>query len=180
MLILTKTHKSYPNNVRDRLGDDAPIEIAAEGNVSLLEREMSAFLASAKAPGSVILASHDLAARWRDEGRCVVSGFHSPLEKECFQILLRGRQPIVACLARGLTGMRLRTEWKRPLSEGRLLVLSTFPASIKRPIKENAMARNELVAALADEIVFAHISEGSHLAMVQESARRWGLSATTI
>lgn len=176
MLVLPRSHNRYPAKVLDRLADEAPREIASEGNIDLLKAEKVAFLASAKAPGSVILSAHDLAARWRDEGSCVISGFHSPLEQECFQILLRGRQPIVAVLARGLAGMRLHAAWKRPLADGRLLLLSGFPASVKRPIKSNAIERNKLVTALADEIFFAHISEGSHLADLREAATGWHVS----
>lgn len=173
MLVLPRRHIRYPAKVLDRLAGEAPQEIASEGNIDLLKAEKLAFLASAKAPGSVILSAHDLAARWRDEGRCVISGFHSPLEQECFQILLRGRQPIVAVLARGLAEMRLHAAWKRPLADGRLLLLSGFPASVKRPVKANAVERNKLVTALSDEIVLAHISAGSHLAGLRELAEKW-------
>jgi len=31
------------------------------------------------------------ARRMRDEGVTVISGFHSPIEKECLRILLRGK-----------------------------------------------------------------------------------------
>jgi predicted Rossmann fold nucleotide-binding protein DprA/Smf involved in DNA uptake len=180
MFVLPKSHNRYPATVVDRLAGETPQEIASEGNLDLLKAEKLAFLASAKAPGSVILSAHDLAARWRDEGRCVISGFHSPLEQECFQILLRGRQPIVAVLARGLTGMRLHAAWKRPLADGRLLLLSGFPASVKRPVKANAVERNKLVAALANEIVFAHISEGSHLTNLLEAAHKWRIPARVL
>jgi hypothetical protein len=62
---------------------------------------MAALFCSARCPGRAILAAHDQAALWRDEGRCVVGGFHSPVEEECLRILLRGRQPVIVCPARG-------------------------------------------------------------------------------
>ena len=61
---------------------------------------------------------------WRDEGRCIISGFHSPIEKECLLILLRGNQP---------------------------------------------------VAALADEVVFAHVAPGGHLDELRRLVAGWGI-----
>jgi len=49
-----------------------------------------------------MLRSYDQAARWRDAGRCIIGGFYSPVEKECFRILLHGSQPIIICPARAL------------------------------------------------------------------------------
>jgi hypothetical protein len=140
----------------------------------------TAFFCSARCPGGVILAAHDQAARWRDEGRCVIGGFHAPLEKECFRILLRGRQPIILCLARGLEGMRPPAGWKEPLADNRLLVLSQFPASERRVTKDLAVRRNQLAAALADEVVFAHIAPGSHLEELSRIVARWRIPQASI
>jgi hypothetical protein len=58
---------------------------------------MTALFCSARCPGSVILRAYDQAAQWRDTGHCVISGFHSPVEKECLRILLRGEPPFTIC-----------------------------------------------------------------------------------
>jgi hypothetical protein len=42
---------------------------------------MTAFLCSKGTPGATILKAFDQAAAWRDAERCVISGFHSPLEQ---------------------------------------------------------------------------------------------------
>ena len=93
------------------------------GNPAILTLPKTAFFCSARCPGAVILAAHDQAASWRDAGQCVIGGFHSPIEKECLEILLRGKQPIIISLARGIEGMRARRGWNEPLAENRLLVL---------------------------------------------------------
>jgi len=54
----------------------------------------------------------------------VVSGFHSPVESECLQILLSGTRPLVVCPARSIKEMRLMPAYKKLLSEGRLLLVS--------------------------------------------------------
>ena len=57
--------------------------------------------------------------------------------------------------------MRLRAEWKKPLAEGRLLLLSFFDDGIRRATAELAAKRNAYVAALADRIFIAHAEKGS-------------------
>ena len=149
--------------LRARLGVDAPAQLSALGNLNLLAQPSVGLFCSARCPGSAILAAYDQAAHWRDTGRCVISGFHSPVEKECLRILLRGPQPIIICPARSLEKLRLSSDWKAPLASGRLLILSCFPASQRRATAELAARRNDLVAALADEVWFAHIAPGGQM-----------------
>ena len=152
----------YPARLRERLGDAAPDQLSALGNLDLLALPKTALFCSARCPGDVILRAYDQAAKWRDAGRCIISGFHSPVEKECLQILLRGSQPIIICPARSLPQC-VPPEWKNPLAAGRLLILSRFNKSERRVTSELAARRNGFVAALADEVWFAHITPGGQM-----------------
>jgi predicted Rossmann fold nucleotide-binding protein DprA/Smf involved in DNA uptake len=162
----------YPSRLLQRLTTDAPSSLSVLGNPHLLALPKTTLFCSARCPGKVILTAYDQAARWRDEGRCVISGFHSPVEKECLQILLRGSQPIIICPARALP-QRVPPEWKKPLEAGRLLVLSGFAATEKRVTAELAGRRNKLVAALADEVWFAHITPGGQMAKLASEYREY-------
>jgi hypothetical protein len=93
---------SYPDRLISRLGPDAPKGITVVGSATALSAPMTAFLCSKETPGATILKAFNQGAAWRDEGLCVISGFHSPLEQQCLDILLRGKQPVVMALARGL------------------------------------------------------------------------------
>ena len=108
-----------------------------------------------EAPGATILKAFDQAAAWREAGRCVISGFHSPLERECLDILLRGKQPIVMGLARGIGAIRLPPVQRRAVNDGRLTIISPFAASLRRTTADLALQRNRFIAALADEAVLA-------------------------
>lgn len=132
------------------------------GNPHLLHLPKTALYASIKCPGSVILPTYDQAARWRDEGRCIISGFHSPIEKECLSILLRGSSPIIVCPARNLPS-RLPPEWKLLIEEGRMLILSPFSPKESRVTAALAARRNDYVASLADEVWIAHAYQGGKL-----------------
>jgi predicted Rossmann fold nucleotide-binding protein DprA/Smf involved in DNA uptake len=159
---ISQDDSRYPARLRQRLGTDAPPELTALGNLELLSRPMTALFCSSRCPGNVILRAYDQAAQWRDTGHCVISGFHSPVEKECLRILLRGEPPIVICPARAMP-QRIAPELKSPLAAGRLLVLSAFPATETRITSELAARRNAIVSALATDTLFLHITTGGRL-----------------
>src|SRR5437667_4497784 len=140
----------WPRLLTERLGEAAPPKLWTLGDLDLLALSKTALFCSARCPGKVILTTYDQAAKWRDAGRCVISGFHSPVEKECLQILLRGAQRTIICPARALL-QRVPLDCKKPLAAGRLLVLSAFAGTAKRVTTELASRRNEFVAAPADE-----------------------------
>ncbi len=111
----------------------------------------------------MILQTYDLARALRDAGVPVIEGFHSPMEKECLDLLLllRGRQPVVVCPAREISRMRIPTAWRPAVEEGRLLIASPFSASQSRPTADLAIQRNRFVAALETEMFVSHAEPGS-------------------
>ena len=152
----------WPRRLTERLGASEPLQLFVLGNLDLLALPKTTLFCSARCPGKIILTAYDQAAKWRDTGRCVISGFHSPVEKECLQILLRGNQPVIICPARSLP-KRVPPAWRNPLTAGRLLLLSCFRESEHRVTADLAARRNEFVAALADEVWFAHITPGGQM-----------------
>ena len=175
-LSITDVH--YPARLRERLGLHAPPNLTLLGSLELLALPKTALFCSTRCPGSAILSAYDQAQRTRDEGRCVIGGFHSPIEKECLKILLRGRQPIIIGPARSIESMRLPKEWRDGIDNGRLLLLSAFPKNIHRPKAAFADRRNQLVAALADEIIFFHITPGGKMEKLRAQAEAWGILMT--
>jgi predicted Rossmann fold nucleotide-binding protein DprA/Smf involved in DNA uptake len=128
------------------------------GNQDILQQKKLALFCSRKCPGNLILKAYDLARSLREDGVTVISGFHTPVEKECLRILLRGTQPIIICPARSIDGMRLPSAWRQPLAQGRLLILSPFAKTHRRMTAALAARRNEFVASMADDVLFIHIA----------------------
>lgn len=135
---LAPSDTRYPSRLRERLGEQAPPQLWALGNLSLLHERKTALFCSARCPGDAILRACDTARQWRDEKRCIISGFHSVVEKECLRILLRGQQPIIICPARTLENFRLPAGWKEPLAQNHLLLLSTFNEKERRVTATNS------------------------------------------
>jgi len=169
----------YPAVLRKRLGADAPASISALGNLDLLPLPKTALFCSARCPGSAILRAYDQAAQWRDAGRCIISGFHSPVEKECLRILLRGTSPVILCPARALP-KRIPPDWQTALDAGRLLLLSAFPETETRITTDLARRRNEFVAALADEGIIIHATLGGHIAQLSEQFQQWSVRVVRV
>jgi predicted Rossmann fold nucleotide-binding protein DprA/Smf involved in DNA uptake len=133
---------------------------ATIGDTGLLEHALVALFCSIRCPGELILKLFDLAKELRDNGVGVISGFHAPMDKECFDILLRGKGPIVWCPARSIEKMRLKPAYKKAIDEGRLLIVSPFPAKQSRISAEQAEQRNRLVATLAERVFVAYAAPG--------------------
>jgi hypothetical protein len=83
------------------------------------------------------------------------------MEKECLEVFLRGAQPVVLCPARDIQRLRLPAAWRKPLADGRLLILSPIAAAQRRPTAALAEHRNRFVAALAQGLCVAHAAPGS-------------------
>jgi predicted Rossmann fold nucleotide-binding protein DprA/Smf involved in DNA uptake len=149
---LSPSDPAFPSNLGQDLGEKTPKGIATLGNLAILHAKPLALICSVKCPGNLILQTYDVAKDLRAAEVPIIGGFHSPMERECLGILLRGHQPIIICPARSLDGMRLPKEYKKPLDQGRLLLLSPFPDKLRRATVQTSLYRNRFVAALADRI----------------------------
>ena len=172
---------NYPAQLKGYLKTEAPETIWARGNVALLtdrdtglNGDLWALFCSSRCPGQIILKAHELAQQFRASGIATIGGYHSPVEKECLRVLLRGSQPIILCPARSIENMRLNPAWKGALAEGRLLLLSIFDSKHRRSTAALAGQRNAFVAALADKICIAHASESSKTLQFAQQVSEWG------
>ena len=169
---ITPEAPEYPASLGQRL--DAPPTISALGNLDLLQLRPLGLFCSIRRPGDVILRLYDAIRALRDAGVPMSGGFHSPMEKECLRLLLRGTQPVLVCPGRRLDGMRIPGDWKAPLAENRLLVLSPFDTKIRRTTGDTAHLRNLFVAALAGEILVAYAAPGGKTEAFVRHVQAWG------
>ncbi|AFH48943.1 Hypothetical protein IALB_1232 [Ignavibacterium album JCM 16511] len=132
------------------------------GNKEILNNYKIGFLCSRKVPAGIILKTYDWAVEQRDKGNCIVSGFHSKIEKDVFDILVKGSQPIILVLAKGMM-----KRWDKKIIElvnqNRLLIISLFSEKVTRPTIKTAIKRNELIAEISDKIFIPYFSPNSYL-----------------
>ena len=148
------------------------MEIQYLGNKELLKQPKTAFLASSTIPVEMVLKCYDWAVKMRDEGRCVISGFSSRLEKDVWDFLVKGKQPIILVMARAMY-KTIPAGLQPLLNSGRLLIISTSNAT--RQSKATALARNRYICELADRIFFVGVTEQSSLFPLKEefNAKTW-------
>lgn len=168
----------YPASLA-RLGAPPPATLSLLGNPDILNTPKLALFCSKKCSGTLIIRTHDLAHSLRDAGIVVIGGFHSPVEQECLNVLLKGSQPLIICPARTLHDMRIAVAWRKPIEQGRLLLLSSFPKKQRRATADLAQKRNELVAAIADAVFITYAAPGSATESLCRRVLSWNKSVFT-
>ena len=135
------------------------------GDKHILENYKIGFLCSRKIPANIILKTYDWAIEQRDNGICVVSGFHSKIERDVFDILLKGNQPLILVLARS---MKKRWEEKilKALEANKLLIISPVNSAIKRVTKETSLIRNKYILLKSDKIFIPYTSPSGMLTQI--------------
>ena len=132
------------------------------GDRRILKFHKVGFLCSQKCPSYLILKSYDWAIKMREKGICIISGFHSKIEKDVLDFLLKGKQPIIMVLARNMK-RRFPIEQRKAIDENRLLVISPFPDKFSQNSKNNCYKRNEEILKMADEVIIGYAHPGGQL-----------------
>jgi predicted Rossmann fold nucleotide-binding protein DprA/Smf involved in DNA uptake len=123
------------------------------GNTELLKQNKVGFLASRKISSLSILPTLDWATEIsKREEIAVVSGFHSKMERNVLEILLKGQCGIIIVLARGMY-RKLPIQYEEAMSQKRLLIISNEKDNVKRVSEQTAHKRNEFVREIADEMM---------------------------
>lgn len=152
----------------------------ALGNLTLLHHDMLGLFCSAKCSGSLILKFYDVLRTLRDAQQTVISGFHSPLERDALLTLMKRQVSVIICPARSIDTMRVPAVWQQALSNERLLVLSPFAANEERVTARLAIRRNEFVAAVADRVLIVHAEPGGRTAKLAQTTLERGAQLLTL
>ena len=132
------------------------------GNKKILGNYKIGFLCSRKVPAQIILPTYDWAIEQREKGVCVVSDFHSKIEKDVFHYLSKGKQPIIIVLARSLY-KNIPVAFKPLLEEERLLIISPFENNVKRVTRQTAYERNKFIIEISDELFIPYVYPNGQL-----------------
>lgn len=134
------------------------------GNTELTNRHKVGYFASSKIATLSVLPTLDWAAEIaRREDVAVVSGFHSKMEREVLDFLLRGRCGIICVLARSIY-RQIPAKYREAYDQNRVLFITEVEnPNIVMVSKNQAAKRNQLVASLADELVVSSLTPDSSL-----------------
>lgn len=142
----------YPPNLRSSQPLAFPT-LYGIGDPSILTRRCVGLICSVTCPGSVIIRTLDVIREIRDAGIVVAGGFHSPMERECLDLLLRGSEPTILCLSRHPHRVRLPKPWQAAIDNSRLILLSPFGPATRRTSRATSYQTNLLVAHLSQALL---------------------------
>ena len=137
----------------------------------LLDRPLVAFFASRKATPHDAQLAHQWAESICQTDKVVISGFHSPLEKEILTFLLERQHPVVIALGRALY-KRIPEQLQPHFDEGRVLFVSY--RGYTRHSWNSAQIRNWSVANLAEDVYFTRFDETSSLSTLHYTFKHYG------
>lgn len=160
----------YPGKLKERLGNLAPRSLALLGSGQLLEQQLVGLVCSARCPGRIILQTYEMTKELARSQGAVVSGFQSPVERECLRIFLRESHPVILCLARSLHPLRLPKQWQLAIKKGTMLIVSPFTNQTRRITVQSARKRNLVVIGLADKVWIPYAAPGSNTMAIAEKS----------
>lgn len=140
---------------------------AYQGNLQVLQQPATAFLSSMKSPDSAAEA----AVQWLREAApaCLVCGILSAIERRVLREAVMHDIPAVMALAtpipNDLAQLHLDYSILEAVRKGRLLVVAPLAEEEGGKVSGKSSAlRNELMIALARQVVVAYMTENGHLA----------------
>lgn len=133
------------------------------GNLSLLDCRKIGYFASGTIAALSVLPTLDWAAEVaKRDDVAIVSGFHSKMEREVLDFLLRGQCGIICVLARSIY-KKIPDRYRDAFDAGRVLFISPCNTSKTMTSRYQCQQRNEYVAAISDALVFSSLTPESTL-----------------
>lgn len=133
------------------------------GNISLLDLHKVGYFASGTIATLSVMPTLDWVSEIaKRDDVAIVSGFHSKLEREVLDFLLRGKCGIVCVLARSIY-RNIPDKFQAAYYAGRVLFVSNIKSTSTMTSRRLCQARNEYVAEISDELVFSSLTPESSL-----------------
>lgn len=133
------------------------------GNILLLDFKKIGYFASNNITSLSVLPTLDWAVEVaKHEDVAIVSGFHSKMEREVLDFLLRGKCGIICVLARSIY-KKIPEKFREAYNSGRVLFIAPFKISATRTSRYLCQQRNEYIASISDELVFSSLTPDSSL-----------------
>lgn len=134
-----------------------------KGNFSLLDSKRIGYFASSKIATISVLPTLDWATEMaKRDNVAIVSGFHSKMEREVLDILLKGRCGIICVLARPIYKV-IPAKFRDTYAQGRVLFISHNTSKSTMTSRHHCQKRNEYIASISEEFVFTSLTSESSL-----------------
>ncbi len=133
------------------------------GSLSLLDHKKIGYFASGTIASLSVLPTLDWATEVaKHDDVAIVSGFHSKMEREVLDILLKGKCGIICVLARPIY-KEIPAKFRGAYAQDRLLFISHNNSKSTMTSRRLCQKRNEYIASISDELVFSSLTPASSL-----------------
>ncbi len=133
------------------------------GNLSLLDSKRIGYFASSKIATISVLPTLDWATEIaKRDDVAIVSGFHSKMEREVLDILLKGQCGIICVLVRPIYKV-IPAKFRDAHAEDRVLFISHNNSKSTMASRHLCQKRNEYIASISEELVFTSLTSESSL-----------------
>ena len=108
------------------------------------------FFCSRSLSAKSVLKCYDWATDQKSKDVCIISGFHSKIEKDVLLFLLKNKTPVIWVLARK-SYKNIPDELKSCIDNGLLTIISI--SDTVRQSRETTFNRNEYIASIVDDLI---------------------------
>lgn len=147
--VVTSADASYPQRLTERLKNNAPAVLYGCGDVTILETGGLAVVGSRNATPALLTYTEHIGQLAAHAKQTVVSGGARGIDQASMHGALEAGGTVVGMLADSLERAALNREYRSPLMEGKLVLVSPYDPMAGFNVG-NAMQRNKLIYALAD------------------------------
>lgn len=158
--LLTRLSPDYPQRLRDRLGDKAPLFLFCIGNVGLMNQDCISLVGSRKLREEGKRFAQRAGKAIAEASLCYCSGGAAGTDTEGFLAADRAGGSAVLFLADSLVRHRFDRRYISAIEQGRLLLVSEFGEDQKFTAFR-ALSRNRLIHALGNNVLVAQTDYGA-------------------
>ena len=147
--VVTSADASYPHQLKERLKENAPAVLYGCGDAPILETGGLAVIGSRSATPELLAYTERIGQLAANAQQTVVSGGARGIDQASMRGALEAGGTAAGMLADSLERAALNREYRSPLMEGQLVLVSSYDPMAGFNVG-NAMQRNKLIYALAD------------------------------
>lgn len=158
--IVSRADADYPRRLKRRLGERAPAVLYGCGDRSFCDAGGLAIVGSRSAREEALEAARHVGELAAGAGRAVISGGARGVDAAAMQGALAAGGRSVGVLANGLARAATNREYRQPLLDGKLLLISPYDPAAGF-FAGHAMERNHHVYSLADAALVVASARGN-------------------
>ncbi|MDD2740663.1 MAG: DNA-processing protein DprA [Rhodocyclaceae bacterium] len=159
--VVSRADADYPQRLKTQLREKSPALLYGCGDISLLDSGGLAIVGSRHVDDSLVNYTLEIGRLTARSGKALVSGGAKGIDQAAMRGALSAGGKVRGVLADGLEKMALEREYRNPLLNGQLVLISPYDPNAGFNVG-HAMERNKFIYALADAslVVSSDVGKG--------------------